>query len=106
MKKKFSKKDIGNSTSINPFVVLGPLEDQIHPPEEGEILPSKVLYSEMEESVGNIEIPASQPSGVPILQEIHNSPSRLPSSPCYAEILKKKVVYSSGSSDDDSFEQS
>ena len=106
MKKNFSKKDTGNSASINPFVVLGPLEDQIHPPEEGEILPSEVLYSEIEEVVGNIETPASQPSGVSIMQKIHYSPSRIPSSPSYSEILTKKVVDSYGSSNDDSIEQS
>ena len=83
---------------------MGPLEDHIHPPEEGEILPSELLYREIEEVVGNIETPASQPSGVSIMQEIHNSPSRIPSSPSYAEILKKKVVDSFGSSDDDSIQ--
>ena len=67
MKKKFSKKDTGNSASINPFVVLGPLEDQIHPPKEGELPPSEVLYSKIEEVVGNIETSASQPFGVSIL---------------------------------------
>ena len=42
----------------------------------------------------------------PILQEIHNSPLKPSTSPSYAEILKKKVVDSYGSSDKDTFEQS
>ena len=82
------------------------MEGQTHPLEEGEILPYEVLISKIEENIGNIEIPASQSPGVPILQEIHKSPSRLSSSPSYIEILKKKVVDSSGSSNDDSFEHS
>ena len=49
---------------------------------------------------------ASQSPSVPIQKEIHNSPSRPSSSPSYAEILKKKVAESSGSSDEDTFEQS
>ena len=64
------------------------------------------VISKFEENIGNIEIPGSQSPGVPILQEIYKSPSRLSSSPSYVEILKKKVVDSSGSSGEDSFEQS
>ena len=104
-KKNFSKQDIGNSVSSNPFVVLGSLEGQTQPLEDGEILPSEVLISKIEENIGNIEM-ASQSPSVPIQKEIHNSPSIPSSSPSYAEILKKKVVYLSGSSDEDTFEQS
>ena len=96
---------------------MGSLEGQNQPLEYGEILPSEVLISEIQENTENIEM-ASQSPGVPIqqeihkspsrpiLQEIHNFPSRPSSSPSYAEILKKKVVESSGSFDEDTFEQS
>ena len=71
------------------------------------MLPSEVLFSESEENIGNIEIHVpSQSPCVPILQENHKSPPRLSSSPSYVEILKKKVVDSSGFSDEDSFQQS
>ena len=66
-----------------------------------------MLISEIEENIGNIDIPTpSQSPCVPILQKNHKSPPRLSSSPPYTEILKKKVVDSFGSSDEDSFEQS
>ena len=42
-KKNFSKQDSGKLVSSNLFVVLGSLEGQTHPLEEGETLPSKVL---------------------------------------------------------------
>ena len=90
------------------FVALCSLEDHTPPAlKEGEMLPSEVPLIESEENIGNIEIPVpSQSPCVPILQENLKSPSRLSSSPSYAEILKKKWVDSSRSSDEDSIEKS
>ena len=51
-------------------------------------------------------IPNSEfPSGGVILREIHPSPIGANPSSSYAKILKKNLVVSSGSSDDDSIEQ-
>ena len=66
--------------------------------EEGEVPHSEVLISDTEENSGKVEIV------VPcVAQEIPIKPSI---SPSYVEILKKNMVDSFGSSDEDSFEQS
>ena len=69
--------------------------------------PSYVLLIESEEITGNLETPVPRKSSYvdPILQENIKSPSRLSSSPSYAEIIKKNMVDSFGSSDEDSIEQ-
>ena len=85
------------------------LDDQTPPAlEEGEVQPSDALLIEREEIIGNPEIPGSiqSPCVDPIPRENHNSPLILSSSPSYVALLKKKIVESSGSSDEDSIEQS
>ena len=91
------------------FVALCSLDDQTPLAlEQGEVQPSDVLLIESEEIIGTLEIPVSRQSPCvdSILQENHKSPSRLSSSPSYAKVLKEKLVDSSGSSDEDSIEQS
>ena len=105
MKKNSTMQEVGNSVSSNPFIALCPVEDQTPPVlEEGEVLPSEVLINDSVENNGNIEIPIPNPCVIPILQENLNSPTNPSSSPSYAEILKKKMVDSSGSSNEDTFE--
>ena len=69
--------------------------------------PSEVVESEV--TIGSQEsypLPFQYLCADPIIQEMHKFPPRSSSSPSCAEILKKKLVDSSGSSNEDSIEQS
>ena len=91
----------------NHFVVLSSLEAPIV--EEGELQQFKEWYVEpevntrpMDQSrVANSKLPSVGES----LQQNHPSPNGANPSPSYAKIIKKKLVDSSGSSDEDSIEQ-
>ena len=93
--------------SSNHFVVLSSPEVPIL--EESELPQLKAQNEDLEVNTRSMEQDRLANSVLPCvgesLQKDHPSPNRSKSSPSYAEIAKKKLDDSSGSSDEDSFEQ-
>ena len=95
------------NASSNHFVVLSSPEVPIL--EEGELQQFEVQDDEPKVNTGPMEQAGATNSELPSvgesLQQNHPSLSGAKTSPSYAEITKKKLVDSSGSSDEDSIEQ-
>ena len=92
------------------MVVLSSRKDH-NPPvlEEGKVRRSIVQEEEVEVNIVPREKYGTTISEIPcidaILQEKHDSPTCATPSPYYAEIIKKKLVDMSGSSEEDSIEK-